>query len=267
MSGKPTTASADGVTGGYEASRFNALRHGVLSRWTVLPWEDEGEYCTLLRSLVDEHLPTGPTEEHLVEELAGIMWRKRRLRIAEAAASRRGLMERLPTYRETVKAALVPLGADEQIEHVIDTIRATAEHTAEDLRDLEEDASMTARALARLRDDGPEAYQSALAELRWDTQQWWAQTVRAPDDEDEPYTGDGAGLQRFLEAKVETWYATRRRELENRPLIRAQAYGEACDLDDLERLARYESHLDRKLERTLAMLLRLKELRQSVCPN
>jgi len=32
----------------------------------------------------------------------------------------------------------------------------------------------------------------------------------------------------------------------------------ALDLDKLERLARYEVHLDRKLERTLAMLLRLK---------
>jgi hypothetical protein len=30
----------------------------------------------------------------------------------------------------------------------------------------------------------------------------------------------------------------------------------------MERFARYETHLDRKFERTLAMLVRLKELRQ-----
>jgi hypothetical protein len=48
----------------------------------------------------------------------------------------------------------------------------------------------------------------------------------------------------------------------NRPLIRDQALGEALDPDKLERLGRYEVHLDRKLERTLSMLLRLKELRQ-----
>jgi hypothetical protein len=41
-----------------------------------------------------------------------------------------------------------------------------------------------------------------------------------------------------------------------------QAFGESHDPDKLERLSRYEVHLDRKLERTLAMLLRLKELRQ-----
>src|SRR3984957_9468356 len=48
----------------------------------------------------------------------------------------------------------------------------------------------------------------------------------------------------------------------NRPLIREQAFGESLDPDKLERLGRYEVHLDRKLERTLAMLLRLKDLRQ-----
>jgi hypothetical protein len=51
------------------------------------------------------------------------------------------------------------------------------------------------------------------------------------------------------------------KELSNRPLIREQAFGESLDPDKLERLARYEVHLDRKLERMLAMLFRLKELR------
>jgi hypothetical protein len=36
----------------------------------------------------------------------------------------------------------------------------------------------------------------------------------------------------------------------------------SADQDRLEGLARYEVHLDRKLERMLAMLLRLKDLRQ-----
>jgi hypothetical protein len=52
--------------GGAEITRFNALRHGVLSRYTVLPWEDAAEYRDLVASLVAEHAPHGPTEEHLV---------------------------------------------------------------------------------------------------------------------------------------------------------------------------------------------------------
>jgi hypothetical protein len=50
--------------------------------------------------------------------------------------------------------------------------------------------------------------------------------------------------------------------LANRPLIREQAFGDALEPKKLERLGRYEVHLDRKLERMLAMLLRLKELRR-----
>ena len=58
------------------------------------------------------------------------------------------------------------------------------------------------------------------------------------------------------------WYEGRRKELKNRPLIRAQAFGEALDPERMERLGRYEVHLDRKLERTLAMLIRLQDLRR-----
>ncbi len=94
----------------YEATRFNAMRHGVLSRYTVLPWEDAEEYRAILAALMAEHSPQGPTEEHLVEELAGIIWRKRRLRLAEAAAHRHGLRTRWTHTKQTVKTALVHLG-------------------------------------------------------------------------------------------------------------------------------------------------------------
>jgi hypothetical protein len=58
------------------------------------------------------------------------------------------------------------------------------------------------------------------------------------------------------------WFENRKKQLANRPLTREQAFGEALDPDKFERLGRYEVHLDRKFERTLAMLLRLKDLRQ-----
>ena len=88
-------------------------------------------YRVLLDALVAEHAPQGPTEEHLVEELAGILWRKRRLRLAEAAAYRRGLARTIAPYRETVKAALVHLDPKQQFEKVVDAIRATPAETTE----------------------------------------------------------------------------------------------------------------------------------------
>ena len=111
-----------------------------------------------------------------------------------------------------------------------------------------------------------DAYEAALAALREDTQAWWADLLaRDPDELDEgeePAAADVEGLRRFLKGEVLPWFDNRKKELANRPLIREQAFGESLDAGKLERLSRYEVHLDRKLERMLAMLLRLKDLRQ-----
>jgi hypothetical protein len=250
---------------GTEITRFNALKHGVLSRYTVLPWEDPDEFRALVEALAAEHAPEGPTEEHLVEELAGILWRKRRLRLAEAAAHRRGLNGTFSYYRETVKVALVHLDATGETEQVIDAIQSTPADTESDVADLEEDEVMTRRGLDLLCSKRNDAYETGLAALREDTRQWWedllARETNQLEENEEPATADAEGLRRFLENEVLPWFANRRKELTNRSLIRGQAFGEALDVDKLEPLARYEVHLDRKLERMLAILLRLKELR------
>jgi hypothetical protein len=104
----------------------------VCTRYTVLPWEDADEDQAIVSALAAEHVPQGPTEEHLVKEIAGIMWRKRRLRLAEAAAHRRGVEGTLAPYRETAKTALVHLDAPGQSERVIYAIGATEADTHDD---------------------------------------------------------------------------------------------------------------------------------------
>ena len=249
---------------GTEITRFNALRHGVLSRYTVLPWEDADEYGALVASLLAEHRPQGPTEEHLVEELAGVLWRKRRLRLAEAAAHRRGLENSFSEHRRTAKAALVHITSADKSADVSEAVRITRKDTEEELRDLEDDEAMTRRALAILESRRNDAYETALAELREDTQGWWADVLAGDVDvlDDNEGPADVAGLRRFLEDKVLPWFEDRRQEIGRRPLLREQAFGESLDPDKLERLGRYEVHLDRKLERMLSMLFRLKELRR-----
>jgi hypothetical protein len=76
------------------------------------------------------------------------------------------------------------------------------------------------------------------------------------EEDEEPLTADAEGLRRFLEDEVLPWFEARKKELANRSLIREQAFGESLDPDKLERLGRYEVHLDRKLERMLARLIR-----------
>jgi len=130
---------------------------------------------------------------------------------------------------------------------------------------------MTQRALDLLGSRRNDRYEAALSALREDTREWWTDTLAEdPDDreeDEEPFTAEPAGLRRFLEEQVLPWFEDRKKELDNRPLIREQAFGESLDPDKLERLGRYEVHLDRKLERMLAMLLRLKDLRHGTIPG
>ena len=150
-------------------------------------------------------------------------------------------------------------------EDVAEAIRATAADTEDAVRDTQKDEAMTRQALDLLNSRRNDRYEAAVRALREDTQQWWADTLaRDPaelEEDEEPFTADAEGLRRFLEVEVLPWFEARKKELANRSLIREQAFGESLDPDKLERLGRYEVHLDRKLERTLAMLLRLKDLR------
>lgn len=258
-------------SGNYQVTRLNALQHGVLSKYTILPWENGEEYRALLDALVAEHEPQGPTEEHLVEELAGVIWRKRRLRLGESAAHHRSLKRSTDPFRETVQAALVHVAGDVDNQSISDAITATEEQTAADMTDLERDQAMTEEALRLLESKSSTAYTRALGALRDDTRAWWEEqlTWEADDYEEdqEPYRADPESLRRFLESEVLPWYEKRQLELDRRPLIRAQAFGEAVEPDRLERLARYEVHLDRKLERTVAMRLKLQELRDAATPR
>ena len=47
-----TTQTLPAEIGGTDITRFNALRHGVLSRYTVLPWESTDEYQAVVEALV-----------------------------------------------------------------------------------------------------------------------------------------------------------------------------------------------------------------------
>jgi hypothetical protein len=89
----------------------------------------------------------------------------------------------------------------------------------------------------------------------------------------EEASADNRSCQTAVEA-LEAWLRRNRKEwlddpiteLEQRDAIREQAFGSAYATKRLEVTARYEVHLDRKLERTLSMLVRLRESRRPVVP-
>ena len=172
------TNTLPAVSGGYELTRFNALRHGVLSRYTVLPWEDEGEYRALLEALVAEHVPTGPDRGasgggacwHPLAQAAPAPGRGGRPQ-ARAAGGDAGSVSQ---DGEGGAGACRRRGADEK---TVDAVRATAEDTAELLAHLETVEAMTRRALDLLGSKRNDAYEAALAALHEDTREWWEETL------------------------------------------------------------------------------------------
>lgn len=69
---------------GKKKSSRNAIKYGIFSG-VLLRGEPRAEYATLVRGLRDHFRPEGTMEGLLVEKLAMLLWRYRRLVLAEAA--------------------------------------------------------------------------------------------------------------------------------------------------------------------------------------
>ena len=100
------------------------------------------------------------------------------------------------------------------------------------------------------------------------TREWWLEMLEEWAEEPEPdCEAISESLSGWLEGEAVPYFRKREVELANREMIREHALREALTANAFEGLARYEFHLDRKLERTLAILLKLKDLRREVLPG
>ena len=243
---------------GYDAVRFNALRHGILSQYTVLAHESADDYQALLTALADDHQPAGATQVHLVEELAGIIWRKRRVLLAEGANINLGLKGAARNAEGVIPAAApFELGLSGKGTDIRDLMDLTPAEVTARQDDARSDLDATSKAAAILRHGGLNAYQKALRALRADSRAWWHDNVA-----DEEFTATAEGLAEFIRKHLEPFCLQAEKEARHHEAIKAQALGEGLQAHRLEKLNRYETHLDRKFERTLGMLLKLKELKR-----
>jgi hypothetical protein len=85
---------------GKERSRQNAVKHGILARTAVLDGESYVQFDSLLRGLRTDFQPSGTLENLLVEKLASLVWRYRRLLVTERAEIRMGERFNLLTAKE-----------------------------------------------------------------------------------------------------------------------------------------------------------------------
>ncbi|MGH9815689.1 MAG: hypothetical protein ACRD6I_06385, partial [Candidatus Acidiferrales bacterium] len=70
---------------GKRRSSRNAVKHGIFSKVAVIKGEAQAEFNSLLRGLRESLRPVGALEQLLVEKLASLAWRYRRMVIAEGA--------------------------------------------------------------------------------------------------------------------------------------------------------------------------------------
>jgi hypothetical protein len=81
---------------GKRRSRLNAQTHGIFSKGRLVGDESSREFRFLLEGLLDDLKPEGTLERVLVDQLATILWRRRRVLRAEAAE-----IERAARYSAT----------------------------------------------------------------------------------------------------------------------------------------------------------------------
>jgi hypothetical protein len=137
-----------------------------------------------------------------------------------------------------------------------DLMDMTPEDIAEQQRDTQHDLEATRKASAILRRGGANAYDKALRALLPDSCEWWEQYV-----EEEEYQATAEGLGDFISEHLEPLCMDMEKTARHHEAIKSQALGEGLQAYRLEKLNRYETHLDRKFERTLAMILKMKQLR------
>jgi len=149
----------------------------------VLAHEDHAEFADLLAALLDEHRPAGMTERHLIEELATVIWRKRRVLLAEGAKINEGLKSAANSSKSMMSSA-APFErrmADEDTD-VRDLLDLTPENVAESQQHAALDLAATKKAAAILRKGGANAYTKARRALIPESRYWWDDNV-----EDESY--------------------------------------------------------------------------------
>ena len=112
-----------------------------------------------------------PDRGALVEEIACVIWRKRRLRLAEAGSYQHGIAQVAETLTDTIPALKVGFRPI-----IMDIVSATLPVTAGDLVAWERRDALL-RALKILREGEPWAYKAALAELDEQTRTSWQERL------------------------------------------------------------------------------------------
>jgi hypothetical protein len=290
LPGGPRTAE------GIEHCKLNALRHGLRSLEVVVPGEDLASWEAHRAAVVDDLGPIGALEEALAEQVAAKLWRLGRVARHEADLIANG-----QDPDELARAHRVQYGRN----RIIESLGPADLPMLEDTREAEREAASVrgkaetwATALGHL--EGLAEMGDGDALPSWDLYEVLRDSLRFKekdlerlfsDEEDEgPFLARHARVMlakhgdptETAEALIGIWrekvqeYEAKARKAERHRKSVARRYRGAIerrrrenglpDAADLDRIQRYEAHLERGLHKALERLRDLKQMRGAAPP-
>jgi hypothetical protein len=229
----------------------------------LLPWESREAFLALFDGLHAEYQPHGSSELSLVERLCWIIWKRQRIMLAERAAHLVEVSRHVGSSegRTLARRALVASGVEHVAADVGDALKTLAQDDVEEGAYNDSEAQDLAKAVAILEAGKTEAsIEAALACLRQDSLDWWANVVA--DEGDADTTEERAArLLSFITGSLQEQMTEQIQAVEQRPAVRLQVWGQSLDPFRAAKLMALDGELDRQFERTLGMLLKLQSLR------
>lgn len=272
------------TTQGKERSKSNALKHGIFSRGALLQGESRAEFDAVLNGLRESLQPEGTLEEMLVEKLAQLAWRHRRMLTAETAEIQRAIES--VSWEEVGRQAEGSIKISEySIRHDGGLIRRIANITVLEsclrrLRelgdDIERDGFDPKSDATVLTDLYGEASNENWQPTLFDSYSTWLATAQLPENERKKHGFANPGECR--EAFIKELDSEVKR-LERHKRKRSSMEAEKGRLEPLRQqvpltpqfhhLIRYEASLERSFDRTLNQLERAQRMRlgQPVLPK
>ena len=248
----------------YDVVKNNALKYGVRSKHLVLPWENKADYDALLAALIAEYNPVGPTEEFYVQEIATYIWRKGRIIHAESSSLQSALNRIIGINGQfgshPAKDALLDNNSVSVMDYdVKKAIMTTEEENQLELTELKELLSHCIKAEKIILESN--SYDQGLDSLHIDDQTKWHETLDKRQDE---WISENAEDLLSWVSELKADYEARINEVENRYQVKQQTLGKAyLTNDSYDKNFKYEVGFSRQLERSIAMLLKLQEMRKN----
>jgi hypothetical protein len=279
---------------GIEKAKLNALHHGLRSLEVVAPGEPPEAWEIHRAAVLEDLAPAGAVEAALAEQVAAKLWRLGRVARHEVDLITNGqdTDEVLHVHEKTHPAGFRKTKrTDIPARETVDEARKTVRKAQEILRDLE----AAIRVLEGLKD---RADKDKLSDEEWAVYEPLLEALGLNNEEDSPFKGDEdfvvghvrtllqkrGSLNDVTEQVLGSWRTEKLEELretvdEARKAYRGlhrryEAALERCrrgrglpSAADLEKVQRYEAHLERGFHKALDRLRDLQEARGAAPPR